>query len=93
MALPVKLFDYMAAGRPIVVTPRREMVAVVKRFDVGVVAPGDDPDSIAEALAPLLNDRRRAHEIGARARAAAEAHFDWSVVGERLAEELLRREG
>jgi glycosyltransferase involved in cell wall biosynthesis len=93
VALPVKLFDYMAAGRPIVVTPRRETVAVVKRFDVGVVAPGDDPDSIAEALAPLLNDRRKAHEIGARARAAAEAHFDWSVVGERLAESVLSREG
>ena len=93
VALPVKLFDYMAAGRPIVVTPRRETVAVIKRFDVGVVAPGDDPDSIAEALAPLLNDRRRAHEIGARARVAAEAHFDWSVVGERLADEVLSREG
>jgi len=46
-----------------------------------------------EALAPLLNDRRRAHEIGARARAAAEAHFDWSVVGDRIADEVLRREG
>lgn len=92
VALPVKVFDYMAAGRPIVSTPRTETVAVLKRFDVGVVAPGDDPDSVAEALAPLLNDRRRAHEIGARARAAAEAHFDWSVVGDRIADEVLRRE-
>jgi glycosyltransferase involved in cell wall biosynthesis len=93
VALPVKLFDSMAAGRPIVVTPRRETAAVVKRFDVGVVAPGDDPASLAEAFASLLNDRHRTREIGARARAEAERHFDWSVVGERIADEVLRREG
>lgn len=92
VALPVKLFDSMAVGRPLVVTPRREAAAVVRRFDVGTVAPGDDPASLAEALAPLLNDRRRAHEVGARARAAAEAHFDWSIVGDRIADEVLRRE-
>jgi glycosyltransferase involved in cell wall biosynthesis len=92
VALPVKLFDSMAAGRPIVVTPRRETAAVVKRFDVGLVAPGDDAASLAEAFSLLLNDPRRAHEIGKRARAAAEAHFDWSVVGERIADEVLSRE-
>lgn len=93
VALPVKLFDSAAAGRPIVVTPRTETAAVIKRFDIGVVAPGDDADSLAEAFAPLLADSRRAHEIGRRARAAAEAHFDWSVVGERIADEVLSREG
>jgi glycosyltransferase involved in cell wall biosynthesis len=92
VALPVKIFDSAAAGRPLVVTPRRETAAVVKRFDIGVVAPGDDAASLAEAFAPLLNDRRRAHEIGARARAAAEAHFDWSVVGDRIADAVLARE-
>jgi glycosyltransferase involved in cell wall biosynthesis len=93
VALPVKLFDYMAVGRPLVVTPRIETAAIVKRFDVGLVAPGDDPDSLAESLTVLLNDSRRAHEIGRRARAAAEKHFDWAVVGDRIADEVLRREG
>jgi glycosyltransferase involved in cell wall biosynthesis len=92
VALPVKLFDYMAAGRPVVVTPRRETAAIVKRYVTGLVAPGDDPDSLAEAFAPLLNNRRRAQEVGSRARAAAEAHFDWTVVGDRIADEVLRRE-
>jgi len=92
VALPVKLFDSAAAGRPIVVTPRTETAAVIKRFDIGVVAPGDDADSLAEAFAPLLADSRRAHEVGKRARAAAEAHFDWSIVGDRIADEVLSRE-
>jgi glycosyltransferase involved in cell wall biosynthesis len=93
VALPVKLFDSAAAGRPIVVTPRTETAAVVNRFDIGVVASGDDADALAEAFAPLLADARGAQEIGRRARAAAETHFDWSVVGERIADEVLSREG
>jgi glycosyltransferase involved in cell wall biosynthesis len=93
VALPVKLFDSMAAGRPMVVTPRRETAAVIKRFDVGVVAPGDDAASLAEAFASLLNNRVRTREMGARARIEAERHFDWTVVGERIADEVLRREG
>ena len=92
VALPVKLFDYMAAGRPIVVTPRHEAAAIVKRFDVGDVASGDDPVALAEALTPLINDQGRAREAGARARATALAHFDWSIVGDRIADEILRRE-
>jgi len=93
VAMPVKLFDSMAAGRPIVVTPRREMAAIVREHGVGVVAAGDAPDDLAEAMAELLGDEARARAIGAAARAAAEHHFDWQVVGERLASAVLEREG
>ena len=92
VALPVKLFDSMAAGRPIVVTPRREMATIVERTGIGIVAGGDDPASLADAFAKLLEDEALAREMGRRARAAAERDYDWSVVGERIADEILRRE-
>jgi glycosyltransferase involved in cell wall biosynthesis len=93
VALPVKLFDSMAAGRPLVVTPRRETAAIVERSGAGVVAAGDDPASLAAALEPLLRDEALARRIGARAREAAEREFDWPIVGDRIADEILRREG
>jgi glycosyltransferase involved in cell wall biosynthesis len=93
VALPVKLFDSMAAGRPLVVTPRREMAAMVEKYGIGVVSKGDDPASLADALATLLNDEALAREMGARARATAEREFDWPIVGDRIADEVLRREG
>lgn len=93
VALPVKLFDYMAVGRPQVVTPRREAADLVTRHRVGAVAGGDDAASLAAALAPFLTDEALAREVGERAREAAEREFDWPIVGGRIADAILRREG
>lgn len=92
VALPVKLFDSMAAGRPLVVTPRRETAAIVERHGVGLVTAGDDPASIAEACVTLLRDEALARRLGATARATAEREYDWPIVGDRIADEILRRE-
>ena len=92
-ALPVKLFDSLAAGRPLVVTPRRETAAIVAGLDVGAVAAGDSPADLAAAIAGLFADEGRTRAMAARARAAAEQTFDWRHVGDRIADEVLRREG
>lgn len=88
---PVKLFDSMAAGRPLVVTPRLETQRIVEDAAAGVVAP-DDADGLGAAIAALLGDTARRDELGANARRAAEERYDWSVLGEQLADELLATE-
>jgi glycosyltransferase involved in cell wall biosynthesis len=93
VALPVKLFDTLAAGRPLVVTPRTETRAIVERLDVGVVTADDGPDAIAASIVSLLGDRHRLEAMGARARQAAVEEFDWRIVGDRIAREILVREG
>jgi glycosyltransferase involved in cell wall biosynthesis len=90
---PVKLFDYLAAGRPVATTPRRETVAIVSANDAGAVAEADTADAMAAAILPVLQDAQRAREMGANARAAAEREYDWRVIGERLAGEILARIG
>ncbi len=93
VALPVKLFDSLAAGRPLVVTPRRETAALVRTRGVGAVAAGDTAADLATAIADLCADGPRARTLGARARQAAEHEFDWRIVGDSIASELLAREG
>lgn len=88
---PVKLFDCLAAGRPIVTTPRPETAAIVRDRNAGLVAQGDDAEALAASLVELLEDAERAQAMGVNARAAAEQDYDWRVVGERLADELLAR--
>ncbi len=85
---PVKLFDSMAAGRPIATTPRTETAAVVERYRCGVVARGDSVDDFAAAIAPLLADPARAMALGAAARRAVERDFDWRVISGRLSNTL-----
>ncbi|HEX5012561.1 MAG TPA: glycosyltransferase [Candidatus Limnocylindrales bacterium] len=88
---PVKLFDYLAAGRPVITTPRREIAAIVTASDAGAVAEADSAEAMAAAIASVLEDQSRAREMGANARAAAERDYDWQVIGARLAGEILAR--
>jgi glycosyltransferase involved in cell wall biosynthesis len=93
VGLPVKLFDSMAAGRPLVVTPRRETRALVERHGAGLVTAGDHPDDLAQSLRALLTDEPLARRLGAAARLAAEQNYHWPIVGDRLATVILEREG
>jgi glycosyltransferase involved in cell wall biosynthesis len=93
IALPVKLLDGMAAGRPQVVTPRTEPRAVIERHGVGIVTRGERPEHLADSLRELILDPARAQAMGKRARLVAETTYDWSVVGQRVAEAILEREG
>jgi len=88
---PIKLFDAMASGRPVVVTPRNAMRSDVERHGAGLVSPSDGVEDLARTLERLLRDPALARRAGASGRAAAVAEHDWGQVSARLADELLRR--
>lgn len=92
VALPVKLFDSLAAGRPLVVTPRDETARVVREAGAGIVA-SDDPRDLADALVAVIADADLARRLGEAARAAAETRYDWTVVGDAIARAVLERVG
>jgi len=56
LALPNKLFEYLAADVPVVVSDLPEMGRVVRRFDVGLTVPPQDVTSLAQALQRALFD-------------------------------------
>jgi glycosyltransferase involved in cell wall biosynthesis len=88
---PIKLFDAMASGRPVVVTPRLEMSALVGRTQCGLVTEGDHPDDLAAAIARLIEAPDQAADFGANGRTAAVAEFDWRSISARLAADLEAR--
>ena len=83
----------MAAGRPLVVTPRRETMVIVDRYGVGIAAADDRPESMADAIIRILGDELLARRLGAAGRVAAETVFDWPIVSDRIADAVLSREG
>jgi Glycosyl transferases group 1 len=75
LALPIKLFDYLSYGRPLLVTDCAEQAAIVTGFDAGVVT-RDDPRAIADGLvslatAPTERIARWSTNAAAAARAAS----------------------
>ena len=89
VAVPVKLLDSMAAGRPVVVTPRTETRRIVEAAGAGCVTAGDTPEDLAAAILPLLRDADLARRLGANGRAAAVRDYDWRVISARVADAVL----
>lgn len=73
--LPLKIFDYLAAGKPIVATDIAAHRAVLDESRA-LLTPPWSPD-IASAIVRLLRDRDLADSLGYAGRAYAEARFGW----------------
>jgi glycosyltransferase involved in cell wall biosynthesis len=55
-ALPNKLFDYIQAGIPVLVSDLPEMAAVVRKYDIGKVTRTKDPSELASCISYMLHN-------------------------------------
>ncbi len=75
---PLKVFEYMASGLPVVAPALPRLRAILADGDAGVLYDDAAPGALATALDALADtDRRR--QLGAAARARAEQHFSWAA--------------
>src|SRR5829696_1240852 len=82
-ALPTKLFEAMAAARPVVLAARGEAAELLGGLGAGLVAAPEDPRSLADALRRLAADRALARALGARGRAAVLRDYGVAAAVER----------
>lgn len=73
--LPLKIFDYLAAGRPIVATDIPTHRTVLADDRAVLVAP--ETGAIARGILSLLEDPARAGRLAAAARQYARTHLGW----------------
>ncbi len=73
---PNKMFDYMAAGKPVVLAIDGVAKRLVEEADAGVCVPPGDAPALAAALQQLAADPALARELGQRGRTYVEAHYD-----------------
>jgi glycosyltransferase involved in cell wall biosynthesis len=85
-AYPVKLFEYMAAGLPVIATDVPRWREVLETHGCGVCVPPGSPRLLAQAITALLDDDARAREMGERARRAAVEHYSWETQAAVLAD-------
>ncbi|MBW3634415.1 MAG: glycosyltransferase family 4 protein [Chloroflexi bacterium] len=83
-SLPTKLFEYMAAGLPVVASDFAPWREIVEEAGCGLLVDPTDVESLAGAIASLLADPARARAMGEAGRLAVMDRYGWPAEADRL---------
>ena len=75
---PVKLFEYMCAGIPVIVSDFPVCREIVGKARCGLLVNPLDPDEIARAMEYLLTHPEEAEEMGRRGFQAVHENYNWA---------------
>jgi glycosyltransferase involved in cell wall biosynthesis len=89
-AQPIKLFEYMIAGLPIVASNLPRLGEIVQEVQCGILVEPGQPEALAEALQWLLEHPREAQAMGNRGRQAVLQTYNWNPQAQLLLD-LYRR--
>lgn len=85
---PLKLYESMAAGVPVIATDIPGLGDVVRQSGSGIIVPAMDSEAVASAVAQLASDPDHAQQLGRQGRKAVLTQHTWEVRSG-LIEELL----
>lgn len=74
-ALPTKLLECFAAGRPALVSARGEPAELVERAQAGLAVPPEDPQPLAQAFGTLAANPEVCQKMGAMGRKLARERY------------------
>lgn len=81
---PNKVFDYMAAGRPVILAIDGVVRQVVETCRGGISVPPGNAPALAAAIRQLFLDPQAAQQMGLRGRQTIEAQFDRTLLATQL---------
>jgi glycosyltransferase involved in cell wall biosynthesis len=74
---PIKLYEYLACGRPVVASDVPGYGDVVHSAEAGISVNSEDPIATAEAILKLLKDEERAEKTGKKGFYKAQESYSW----------------
>ncbi|MEZ5101798.1 MAG: glycosyltransferase [Thermoleophilia bacterium] len=83
---PLKLFEYMACGVPVVASRLGQIAEVVRDGETGLLVPPGDADALATACRRLLDEPALAQRLGAAAAAEVARRYTWDANAARVGE-------
>jgi glycosyltransferase involved in cell wall biosynthesis len=79
---PVKLLNYMLAGKPIVCF--EGAAKGLRHLHDAFIVPNHDYEALGNGIITLLKDRELTARLGANARTTAISDFDWRIICQRI---------
>lgn len=83
--IPIKQFEYMACGVPVVGSFLPPIQSYVEKAQCGYIVDPTRPEDIAAAIRKLLDHPEEAKAMGQRGRRMVAEAWNWEAMGERLA--------
>ena len=90
---PLKIFEYMASGLPVVTLDVEPLSEIVRSGTEGLLFEEGDVEGLAAALTELVCSPERAAAMGRSARERIVSHYSWAVHCERLEQVLEQATG
>jgi glycosyltransferase involved in cell wall biosynthesis len=88
-----KLYDYLAAGRPVLIASAA-LNNPVREAEAGICVPPDDPDELGRGILELISlSRRQREQMGIRGRAYVLERHSYQVLAQSFAEVLAEAVG
>ena len=83
-ALPVKMFEYMSAGIPVVSSDFPLWKEIVEGNNCGLTVDPKDPKEISGAIEKLLSNDKLAEEMGQNGKKAIFEKYNWGIEEKKL---------
>ena len=86
---PMKVFEYMASGRPIIISDLPVLREVLRPDVDALVVPPEDPDALIAALERLRDDPQLGARLAASALERVRSEFTWEIRARRILERFV----
>lgn len=85
-ALPVKMFEYMAAGIPVISSDIRLWKEIVDNSSCGICVNPLNPHEIANAITYIMGHTKEAKEMGENGKKVVREQYNWAIEEKKLFE-------
>lgn len=82
--LPVKLFEYMASGIPVIVSNFPLWTDFIEKNNCGICVNPLDTEEIKAAIEYLMNHPKEAEKMGENGRIAVKENYNWEMESKKL---------
>lgn len=77
---PLKLFEYMACGKPVVATDVEGITEFLTESQAGILVPSENLEELARALTKLLKDKNLTEQMGRNGHQYVLKNYSWEHV-------------
>lgn len=78
-SMPVKMFEYMAAGLPVIASDFPEWVKIIQKHECGLMVDPMESREIAKAMQWIIEHPKEAEAMGKRGQSAVRKYYQWKL--------------